>query len=97
MATPDKRTEATALVQQRYPDNQRLRRCADDAAVVVLSEAPETTSFDAIARRYADALDALEVARAELTGAIIAADGPETSIAERAGVTRMTVRKARGK
>lgn len=96
-ASPMSETEIQTLVARRYPDDARLQALANTAADAVRGEDPATDSFDAIAQRYAAALDALEAARAELTGAIIATTGPETSIAQRAGVTRITVRKARGK
>lgn len=98
MATaPLTEAEIAALVTRRYPDDARLQELASTAANAVRSEDPATDTFDAIAQRHAAALEVLESARAELTGAMIAASGTEVSIAERAGVSRMTVRKARGK
>ncbi|MCW4601501.1 hypothetical protein ON003_07810 [Janibacter hoylei] len=96
-AAPLTEAEISALVARRYPDDARLRDLASKAAGVVRGDGPATDSFESIAQRYATALEALENARAELTGAIIAASGTEVSIAERAGVSRLTVRKARGK
>jgi len=52
------------------------------------------------ARDYAQARDAAEVARLALVAAIraaAAAGEPERRIAKRAGIARMTVRKALGK
>ena len=98
MGTPPmSEAEIRALVARRYPNDAHLEALANAAADAVRGEDPATDSFGAIAQRYAVALESLEAARAELTGAIIATSGPETSIAERAGVTRVTVRKARGK
>ncbi|MHA7127964.1 hypothetical protein ACRTEC_16475 [Janibacter indicus] len=88
--------EVETMVAARYPDG-RLQGLALDSARAVLSEAPARTQLEGTAQRYAAAVLALDEARAELTGAIIATDAPETKIAEWAGVTRMTVRKARGK
>lgn len=96
-AAPSTTAEIDALVARRYPADAHLRNLASSAAAAVRDEAPATDTFDAIAHRYAAALEALENARAELTGAIIATSGTEVSIAERAGVSRLTVRKARGK
>ena len=95
--TPLTEAEISALVARRYPDDARLQELASSAANAVRGEEPATETFDAIAQRHAAALEALESARAELTGAMIAATGTEVSIAERAGVSRLTVRKARGK
>ena len=88
--------EVETMVAARYPDG-RLQGLALDSARAVLSEAPARTQLEGTAQRYAAAVLALDEARAELTGAIIAASGTEVSIAERAGVSRLTVRKARGK
>lgn len=95
-AAPLTEAEISALVARRYPDDTRLRDLASKAAGV-RGDDPAPDSLESIAQRYATALEALENARAELTGAIIAASGTEVLIAERAGVSRLTVRKARGK
>lgn len=95
--TPLTEAEISALVARRYSDDARLQELARAAATAVRSEEPATDTFDAIAMRHAAALEALDSTRAELTGAMIAATGTEVSIAERAGVSRLTVRKARGK
>ena len=60
----------------------------------------EDDTLEGVAAEWARARAAERDAMARLTGAIIAAavqGQPETTIAERAGVNRLTVRKALGK
>lgn len=91
--------QVRALIEQRYPeDEMRLREVALESAHRALTEEGESfTHLRATAGRYHLAAQALEEARAELTGAMAATQAPETTIAQVSGVTRMTVRKARGK
>ena len=87
---------AAAAIAERYPDDD----LADDredalnaAAEVILGD----DELEAIASRYLAQRRILNKRHAELTGALIATGGPETQLAQRAGVTRVTVRKALGK
>lgn len=91
--------EVRALIEQRYPEGeQHFREVALESARRALTEEGQVFGhLRAAAGRYHLATQALEEARAELTGAIAATRAPETTIAEVTGVTRMTVRKARGK
>lgn len=85
---------AVTTIQSRYPDDAEAQACAGAAALEVIlgDNALETIAakWHAVRAEEADA-------HARLTGAIVATAAPETTIAQRAGVTRMTVRKALGK
>lgn len=91
-------TRALDLIAARYPeqgdpDSITAGSCA---AQIVLGDA----GLDEIARTYLVARRVERDAWARLVGAMVAAAAtgmPETRIAETAGVTRMTVRKALGK
>lgn len=87
---------AADAIEVRWPDPDAEddRREALAAAVqVVLGDA----SLEEVAAAWHRARAAEREARAALTGALIASEGSEVSLAERAGTTRMTVRKALGK
>lgn len=87
---------AADRIGARWPDEDLadLREAALNAAAqIILGD----DTLEATAARWA-ALRARErVAHAALTGALIATPDTEQGLATRAGVTRMTVRKALGK
>lgn len=87
---------AAAAIAERYPDDDLAgdREAALNAAAQVILGDDE---LEAIAGRYLAQRRILNECHAALTGALIATDGPETQLAQRAGVTRVTVRKALGK
>lgn len=96
----DLERQVQALIEQRFPgDDEHLRQVALGSARLALTDDGEKgfNHLRAVAERYHVAERALEEVRAELAGAIAATQAPETTIAQIAGVTRMTVRKARGK
>jgi hypothetical protein len=89
-------TDAAARIDARYPDPDLydVREMALNAAAqVILGD----DTLEDIAAEYLTQRRILAERHAELTGALIATGGTETSLAERAGVTRVTVRKALGK
>lgn len=87
---------AAAAIDDRYPNpdgNDDRERAMAAAGMLILGD----TTLEDIAQEYLAARRIERERHAALTGALIAADGPETTLATRAGVTRMTVRKALGK
>ena len=87
---------ASDAIAGRYPDpdlSDVRERALSAAAMLILGDA----TLEEIAGDWRDARRIERERHAALTGALIAADGSEVELAERAGVTRMTVRKALGK
>lgn len=97
--TPEQRaqiTDAAARVAARYPDpdlSDAREAALNAAAKVILGD----DTLEDISAGYLTQRRILAERHAELTGALIATGGTETSLAQRAGVTRITVRKALGK
>lgn len=87
---------AADTISRRWPDPDLadLREAALNAAAQVIlgDETLETIGGEYITARARE-----REAHAALTGALIATQDTEVRLAERAGVTRMTVRKALGK
>ena len=87
---------AATRIDARWPepDLADLRETALNAAVqVILGD----DTLEAVAGRWTTLRAREREAHAAMTGALIATPGTEQSLADRAGVTRMTVRKALGK
>ncbi|WP_372595577.1 hypothetical protein [Actinotalea sp.] len=87
---------ASDAIAARWPDPDMAdsrRDALNAAAMVVLGD----EALEATAEAWRDARARERATRAALTGAIIASGGTEVGLARRAGVTRMTVRKALGK
>lgn len=90
---------ATTNIFDRYPDadlSDSREQAMSGALMVLLGD----DSLEGLAGAWARARAAEREAMGRLTGAIIAtaqAGAPEVQVAERARVTRMTVRKALGK
>lgn len=87
---------AADAVAGRYPAPDLAdsrERAFSAAAQVILDDA----TLEEVAAAWRDAYRLAVERHDALTGALIAAGGSEVSLAERAGVTRMTVRKALGK
>ncbi|WP_372594899.1 hypothetical protein [Actinotalea sp.] len=87
---------ASDAIGARWPDPDMAdsrRDALNAAAMVTLGD----ETLEALAEAWRDARAREQAARAALTGAIIASGGTEVDLARRAGVTRMTVRKALGK
>ena len=98
--TAEQRTtleSAIDYLNTRYADDEdAVGEGMGGALMVILGD----DTLEGVAAEWARARAAERDAMARLTGAIIAAAAqgqPETTIAERAGVNRMTVRKALGK
>lgn len=98
--TAEQRTaleSAIDYLNSRYAgDGDAVGQGMGGALMVILGD----DTLEGVAAEWARARAAERDAMARLTGAIIAAavqGQPETAIAERAGVNRMTVRKALGK
>lgn len=89
---------AADRIAARWPDPDLAdtrERALTGAAQIILGDA----ALDEIGSAYVAARAAEQEAHAALTGALIASEGTasEYDLAERAGVTRVTVRKALGK
>ena len=88
--------DAAYTITRRYPDPD----LADDREQA-LTAAAQVILGDATLEEHVDAWRAarrIETERhAAMTGALIATGGTEVGLAARAGLTRMTVRKALGK
>ena len=98
--TAEQRTTLESAIDHltsRYADDEEaVGQGMGGALMVILGD----DTLEGVAAEWARARAAERDAMARLTGAIIAATVqglPETTIAERAGVNRMTVRKALGK
>ena len=84
------------MIAERYTDDDAVGEGMGGALTVILGD----DTLEGVAEEWARARAAERDAMARLTGAIIASavqGQPETVIAERAGVNRLTVRKALGK
>ena len=80
----------------QHPDEESITEAMTGALQVMLGD----DTLEGVAAAWARARAAERAAMARLTGAVIASavqGQPETTIAERASVARMTVRKALGK
>lgn len=87
---------AADAIAARYPApdlSDDRERALSAAAMLILGD----STLEEIAGEWREARRIESERHAALTGALIAADGSEVALAERAGVTRMTVRKALGK
>jgi hypothetical protein len=97
--TPEQRDRiirAAEAIEQRWPDpdlEDTRREALATAVAVVLGD----DTLEQVADAWHAARAAEQDARARLTGALLASDGPEVTLARRAQTTRMTVRKALGK
>jgi hypothetical protein len=87
---------AADTIAARWPDPDLAdtREQALSAAVMVILG---DDTLEAIADQWRAARRLERERHAALTGALVASDGSEVSLADRAGVTRLTVRKALGK
>ena len=83
------------MIADRYDDDALRSFVARGALLIVLSDSTLEQIGEALARARQEEREAMAV----LTGAIIASaeTDSESSLARRAGVTRVTVRKALGK
>lgn len=83
------------MIEARYDDDALRGVAAGGALLIVLSDSTLEQLGEALARARQDEREAMAV----LTGALIASadTDSESSLARRAGVTRVTVRKALGK
>lgn len=83
------------MIEDRYEDEALRRVAAGGALQVVFSDSTLEQLGEALARARQEEREAM----AMLTGAIIASadTDSESSLARRAGVTRVTVRRALGK
>ena len=83
------------LIKDRYDDEALRGLAAGGALLIVLSDSTLEQIGEALARARQEEREAM----AMLTGALIASadTDSESSLARRAGVTRVTVRKALGK
>ena len=82
--------------REQHPDEESIAEAMTGALQVLLGD----DTLEGVAAAWARARAAEREAMERLTGAIIASavqGQPETTIAERAGVNRLTVRKALGK
>lgn len=87
---------AADAIAARYPEEDLAdsrEQAFSAAAMLILGD----DTLETIADQWRAARRLEQERHAALTGALIAADGSEVALAERAGVTRMTVRKALGK
>ena len=84
-----------AAIEDRYADDALRSVAAGGALQIVLSDSTLEQLGEALARARQEEREAM----AMLTGALIASadTDSESSLARRAGVTRVTVRKALGK
>lgn len=90
-------TEAADRIDARWPDPD-LDPQRTDAMATALAVILGDDTLEEVGARHAAALAAYQDAQVALTGALIASAGePETTLADRAGTTRPTVRKALGK
>jgi len=83
------------MIEDRYDDDALRSFVARGALLIVLSDSTLEQIGEALARARQEEREAM----AMLTGAIIASaeTDSESSLARRAGITRVTVRKALGK
>ena len=83
------------MIAAPYDDEARRRAAASGARQIALSEGTLEQLGEALARARQEEREAMAI----LTGALIASaeTDSESSLARRAGVTRVTVRKAIGK
>lgn len=93
---------ALAMVAQRWPDAADWREQNMQASNAVLEVVLGDSTAEGVAAEYRAARLAAEAAQRRLTGAIIAVSlleptVAEASLADRLGVTRVTLRKALGK
>ena len=93
---------ALEMVAQRWPDEPDWREQNTDATNAVLEVVLGDSTAETIAAEHRAARLAAEAAQRRLTGAIIAVSlleptVTETALAERLGVTRVTLRKALGR
>lgn len=87
---------AANTIDLRWPDPDDAdsrERALSAAAQVILGD----DTLESISREYQAARRIERERMAALTGALIATPGSERDLVERAGVARMTVRKALGK
>ena len=96
--TPDQVTAMARyadMIEDRYNDNAMRGVAAGGALLIVLSDSTLEQLGEALAQARQEERDAMAL----LTGALIASadTDSESSLARRAGVTRVTVRKALGK
>jgi len=80
----------------QHPDEESITEAMTGALQILLGD----DTLEGLSAAWQQARAAERAAMARLTGAIIASavqGQPETTIAERAGVNRLTVRKALGK
>lgn len=92
----DRLRQAAATIDTRWPDEDDAdsrEQALNAAAQIILGD----DTLEAYGARVMEAQRQVGEARAGLTGALIATDAPETVLAQRSGVSRMTVRKALGK
>lgn len=82
------------LLHERFAEDPDAREVALAGALQVLLGA---RTLEESGGKYTVLQAQAERARTELTGAILASAGSEREVAERAGVSRSEVRKARGK
>jgi hypothetical protein len=86
----------TIAARYRYPDPDLAdtrEQALSAAAMMILGDA----TLEEMAAGWRDAHRVERERHAALTGALIAAGGSEAALARRAGLTRVTVRKALGK
>lgn len=99
--TTDKQRDAMlaaeAAIAQRYADRDDAGEAAREAFSAAVQVILGDETLEAVAGRYVAARVAMERTHEALTGAVVASEGTERDLAERAGVTRMTIRKALGK
>ena len=83
------------MIEARYDDDALRSFVARGALLIVLADSTLEQIGEALARARQDEREAMAI----LTGALIASadTDSESSLARRAGVTRVTVRKALGK
>lgn len=87
---------AADAIASRYPHpdlGDSREQALSAAAMVILGD----DTLEEIAAQWQAARRLERERHAALTGALIASEGTEVALADRAGVTRMTVRKALGK
>lgn len=87
---------AFTAIAARYPDpdlDDSRERAFSTAAMVVLGDC----TLEDISADWRDAYRVAAERHDAMTGALIVSAGTDVALAERAGVSRMTVRKALGK
>ena len=96
--TPDQvdaMTRYADMIEDRYADDALRSFVARGALLIILADSTLEQIGEALARARQEEREAMAI----LTGALIASadTDSESSLARRAGVTRVTVRKALGK